>query len=322
MSQGPTTRARVRAAGVLARRLLREPLAQFALGGALLFLLWGAVRDRVPEAGEQMSAGGREVSRTVTVSARDLEVQRAGFRAAWKREPTPAELADLIETFVSEQVLFREGAALGLDEDDAVVRRRLIEKATTLARPSAPVGEPSPDELRRWYEIYQHRFLQPASLTLDQLYFDARKHPDPAAAATAARDQLAARPAGASLTGVGDDFVLPTTLDNRSDTQVAHLFGEEFARAVAAAPLDRWHGPVRSNYGVHLLRVRRRQPARTPPFEEVQKHVRADWLTAHNRGLRAAALALLPRYHLVIEPDVRQAVGNAPALAPFLERAR
>jgi hypothetical protein len=79
---------------------------------------------------------------------------------------------------------------------------------------------------------------------------------------------------------------------------------------------------VRSNYGLHLVRLTAKLPARMPSFEEAQKHVRADWLTAHNRGLRDAALGLLPRYQLEIDPAVRKALAGAPAIAPFLERGR
>jgi hypothetical protein len=318
--QSPSTRARIRAAGVLARRALREPLVQFAVGGGLLFLLYAAVQGRSPE---PEAGAGTPVAREVTIGPRDLELQRASFRAAWKREPDTGELADLMEAFISEEILFREGEALGLAQDDQVVRRRLIEKATALARPATPAGEPDAADLRRWYQMYRHRFQQPAAFSLEQLFFDARKHADPEAAAKAAlaslADQPAAKPAPA---GVGDDFVLPTTLNDRSQAQLSHLFGSEFTAAIEAAPVGRWHGPVRSSYGLHLVRVTARQAPRMPAFEEAEKHVRADWLTAHNRGTRDAALGLLPRYRLMIDPAVRQALSSAPAIAPFLERGR
>jgi hypothetical protein len=171
--------------------------------------------------------------------------------------------------------------------------------------------------------MYRHRFKQPAAFDLEQLYFDARKHADPQAAAKAALGQLVDAPAGKPApAGVGDDFVLPASLTDRSQAQLAHLFGAEFTAAIESAPIGRWHGPVRSTYGLHLVRVTARREPRMPPFEEAEKHVRADWLTAHNRGLRDAALGLLPRYRLAIDPAVRQALTGAPAIAPFLEKAR
>jgi peptidyl-prolyl cis-trans isomerase C len=318
------TRHGTRAGGgrLLARRLLREPLVHFGALGALLFGLWALARpagDQAPPAPGAATA----VSRTVAVTPRDLATLEAGFRASWKRDPGPEELADLVETFLGEEMLYREGLALGLDRDDVVVRRRLIEKATMLARPSAPTGEPSQAELRAWYQSYRHRFRRQAAATVEQLYFDGKRHPDPAAAARAALATLAGQAAGAAPpAGVGDSFVLPTRLEDRSELQLAHLFGPGFAAAVMAAPLGRWHGPVSSSYGTHLIRVARREPERLPPFEEIEKHVRADWLTAENRGLRAAAHNLLPRYRVELPPGLAARLAGAPALAPFLGRAR
>ena len=194
MTAAPSNRARLRGAGLLARRGIARTAGAVRAGGR------GAVPAvrRPPAARGRRSGrggGGAPVSRAVTIGPRDLEVQRASFRAAWKREPATSELADLMEAFISEEMLFREGAALGLDRDDAVVRRRLIEKATALARPSAPVSEPEAAELRRWYQMYPHRFQQPAAFSLEQLYFDARKHADARAAASAALAALASQPA-------------------------------------------------------------------------------------------------------------------------------
>jgi peptidyl-prolyl cis-trans isomerase C len=322
------TEARARDAGPRRayRLLLREPLVHFAALGALLFALWRLVQ---PSPGSQDGAASAAtpaaaVSRTVNVTARDVETLEAGFGAAWKRAPDAGELADLVEAFIGEELLFREGMALGLDRDDAMVRRRVIEKATMLARPSAPAAEPTADELRRWYELYPHRFRQPGSASLEQLYFDARRHADPQAAARAALGRLAGQPAGAPPpAGVGDSFVLPGNLSGRSEMQLAHLFGAEFAAAVMAAPLARWHGPVRSTYGFHLVRVSRREQARMPPFAEVEKHVRADWLTTETRGVRAAARNLSPRYRVELTglPEATRArLAGSPALAPFLGR--
>jgi hypothetical protein len=307
------------------RKLLREPLLHFALLGGAIFALWAALHRSPPDQLDEASAGGdRSVSRTVVVTAADVDTMRASFRAAWKRDPDPDELADQIQAFVSEEMLFREGTALGLDRDDVVVRRRIIEKMTVLARPTGNRGEPSRDELARWYQVYRHRFRRPAELSFSQLYFDAKKRADPLAAAGRALAALSTNPDAdaPALGALGDSFVLPATMVDKTEVQVAHLFGEGFARALMAAPVGSWQGPQRSNFGVHLFRVTRRQPGRLPPFEEIEKHVRADWLTVETRGLRAAAESLSPRYEVRLDPALPAALGQSPALAPLLRSRR
>jgi hypothetical protein len=301
-------------------KLLREPLVHFAVLGAMLFGLSALARRG---AADQRSAAPRPARRAVTIATSDIDAARAGFRAAQKREPNPQELADLVQGVISEELLFREGTALGLDRDDRVVRRRVIEKMTALARPAAPDSDPPREELARHYQSYRHRFVQPAAVSFEQLYFDPARRGDATAAASQALIGLAkAGAADPAPAGAGDTFVLPATMQRRSQLELAHLLGEGFATAVFAAPIGRWHGPVPSRQGVHLVRVIERVPERLPPFDEVEKQVRADWLTQETRGLRAAALTLLPRYEISLPPEMRQTLAAAPALAPFLERAR
>jgi peptidyl-prolyl cis-trans isomerase C len=305
-------------------KVLREPLVHFAVLGALLFALSALARRG---AADPRSHGATPVSgatpRTVTIAPSDVEAARTQFRAASKREPNPQELADLVQGVISEELLYREGMALGLDRDDRVVRRRVIEKMTALARPTAPDSDPPRDELARHYQAYGHRFVQPAAVSFEQLYFDAGRRGNATAAASKALATLAqAGVAQPAPDGTGDAFVLPATMKRRSQLELAHLLGESFAAAVFTAPIGRWHGPVQSRHGVLLVRVIEREPERLPAFDEVEKQVRADWLTQETRGLRAAALSLLPRYQIALPPELRQALAAAPALAPFLARAR
>ena len=199
----------------------------------------------------------------VSVRTSDVDDLRAGFRATQKREPIPAELADLVEEFVAEEMLFREGLSRGLDRDDRVVRRRVIDRMTELARPHAPTREPTRAELESWFRAYPHRFVQPATLTVEQLFFDPRRHPDAGAAAGRA---LALIEGGASVAPsrpvdeLADPTLLPRKLTDSTELELSHLFGHDFAAEAMAAPVGAWRGPVSSPHGAHLLRVLARQP--------------------------------------------------------------
>jgi hypothetical protein len=304
-------------------KVLREPLVHFAVLGAVLFGLSALARRGGADTRSRAADGVPSGRRTLTITASDVDAARATFRAASRRDPGPEELADLVQGVISEELLFREGLALGLDRDDRVVRRRLIEKMTALARPTPPASDPPRDVLVRHYQSHQHRFAQPEAVSFEQLYFDPKLRDDAAAAASKALAALAGAPAAdRAPTGVGDAFVLQAAMQRRSRLELAHLLGDQFAAAVFAAPVGRWHGPVPSKHGAHLVRVTERTAERLPAFEEVDKQVRADWLTEETRGVRAAALSLLPRYEIAMPAELRQTLAAAPAAAPFLERAR
>jgi hypothetical protein len=54
------------------------------------------------------------------------------------RSPTASESDRLVADYVREEVLYREALALGLDRDDLVVRRRLVQKMEMLALRDGP----------------------------------------------------------------------------------------------------------------------------------------------------------------------------------------
>ena len=73
------------------------------------------------------------------------------FEAVWRRRPTEAELAGLIEDFVREEVYYREALALGLDRDDTVIRRRLRQKMEFLSDAGAGALVADEAELRAYF---------------------------------------------------------------------------------------------------------------------------------------------------------------------------
>ncbi len=300
---------------------LRDPFVHFVVVGCAIFGLYAWVGgDDEPQ---PASGGAMQPDRRIVIGAAAIEGARDGFRRSWRREPAPEELGDLLETYVHEEVLFREGQALALDRDDVVVRRRVIEKMSSVARPATPVSEPSEEQLKRWYDRYQHRFAEVARFTVEQRFFDPKKRASATADASRVLGALAAAAREQSAAEIAaDDFVLPKLIDGKSELQVAHLYGEGFVAALRTAPVGRWAGPFASQFGQHLVFVVDRQAAHMPSFEQARKHVRADWLTINTRGLKAAAETLLPRYQVALDPTidaaVAQSVARARSMAPLL----
>jgi hypothetical protein len=270
-------------------KILKDPLLHFLVIGVCLFAV-SAYR------GETVRAGGERI----VVTAEQVAAARDAATVLQGREPTPAELALLIEPTVRDEVMYREALTLGLDENDDEVRRRLIEKMRYLTEDLADPAPTSADELRRFYADSPELFTIPPLATFDQVFFSPSERGTGLDAAVA--DGLAALRAGAPPAEVGDRTPLRETYENAPHEQVAVLFGDGLADAVFSLAPGDWVGPYRSDFGVHLVRLRARTEARLPPYEELEAQV-ADEFAARRRAARneAAYREMRAKYDVVIE---------------------
>ena len=142
----------------LISRLLREPLLQFLVLGAILFALYSLVDKRGVEAPEK-----------IVVSAARIANLADGFSRTWRRPPSKEELQNLIENYVRDEVFYRAGRAAGLDRDDVVIRRRVRQKMEFLAEEiSAP--EPSEGELASFLAANPDRFRTEDRLSFHHVF--------------------------------------------------------------------------------------------------------------------------------------------------------
>jgi peptidyl-prolyl cis-trans isomerase C len=272
--------------------LLREPLAHFLLGGAVLFALHGVFGAT--------DAGGR----AIVIGRQDIESLQQQFAALWKRPPTRAELEGLTEAQIREEVLYREGMALGLDRDDTILRRRIAQKMEFLIADTAVPDDPGDTVLRTYFDANRARYGEPPRVSFTHIYFslDAR---GARAQADAERVLRALQDPGAPARapGRGDRFALSYDYAVRTADQVDQEFGSGFGRQTLDLPPGLWRGPVRSAYGLHLVRVTERTPARPAVFEEARDRVVTDFVFEHRRDANEAAYhKLRDRYTITIAP--------------------
>jgi hypothetical protein len=278
-------------------KFLRDPLFHFLILGAGLFMVFSLVNSSVSVPAEQIVIDETQALR--------LAEQ---FQRTWMRPPTRLELQGLAEDFVKEEILYREARALGLDQDDLVIRRRMRQKMEFLNADLAEREQPTDADLRTFMEVRPEMFRSPGRVSLRQIYLDPDGPDGPVA--ERARDvlkRLSADPeGGTSADAEGDPTLLPRELNAATEAGVARIFGDAFAAALADAPVGRWFGPVESGYGVHLVRVSAREPGRLPALDEVRPAVEREWSAARRAEADSRFYeALRARYAVEIEmpPD-------------------
>src|SRR5215470_15632806 len=146
--------------------MLREPLLHFLIIGAALFGIYSYMnRGRM----------GIDPSRQIVVSLDDLRVMDTYFVSQWHRQPTPQEFQAMVEDKVREEVLYREGLAMGLDKDDTIVKRRMAQKMQFLTEDVAAAHEPSTAELKAWFQKNADKFALPGRYSFRHIYFSPDK---------------------------------------------------------------------------------------------------------------------------------------------------
>ncbi len=278
------------------RKLIKDPLVHFLLVGVVLFAI-SAWR------GQSVSTGREEI----VVTAEQVAQARAAAAVLQGREPTAEELEALIEPTVRDEVLYREALALGLDENDDEVRRRLVEKMTYLTQDLADPEPSSEATLREFYEANPDTFTIPALVSFDQVFFSPGTRGDALEADAAAG--LAALRAGRTPAEVGDRTPLRESYDDAPREQVAVLFGDELADALFGTAPAEWTGPFRSDFGLHVVRLRGRSDARLPPYDEIAARVAEEYGAQRRREANERAYReMRARYDIIIE---QPAAGTA-----------
>ncbi len=265
-------------------RLLREPLLHFATIGGLIFLLFAAVNDR-----REMPAN------VIVITAGRIDQLATSFSSVWKRSPTPDEIKALIKGEVREEVYYRDALALGLDKNDAIVRRRLKQKMEFLTDTGAYLQKPAAGELKAYLAANAKTYRHGARLAFEQIYLG--KSPKPASIAqllSALRSNSVPDPFT-----LGKRTFLPTQLRPSLPNAVDSLFGRGFFEQLAKFPSGVWNGPVTSTYGAHLVRIVRSMPARMPSLDEVRDAVLRDWTAAKARALRERDFAKRRKRYVV-----------------------
>jgi len=269
--------------------LLKDPLVHFLLIGAVLFALlrW-------------QSDGGRENPQEILIAAEQVTQLRQATAVLQGREPTRAELEQLVEPAIREEVYYREALALGLDVEDDEVRRRLVEKMQYLTEDLVDPEPASEEELRAFFDAAPERFLIPELVTFDQVFFSPSTRGD--ALAGDVEEALAALRDGAEPADVGDRTPLQERFEDAPRERVAVLFGEGMTNAVFTLPPGDWSGPYQSDFGAHLVRVISRSVARQPTFDQVREQAREAFAADRRRTANERAYAeMRARYDVVVD---------------------
>jgi hypothetical protein len=275
-------------------RLFTEPLIQFLIIGAGIYGAYAMFGTPEEDFRDTL----------VHVDSNRINAFISEWESRWNRPPTREEIDGLIQSYIKEDVLYRQAVAMGLNEDDPITRRRMAQKLEFLTSDLAMMVKPAEGVLEQYFVDNSEAYQAPDRMTFCQVFFDPDSRGDSTledVAEALLKLQAAGVPTEESMQ-VGDGFMLQSDFVSVTATEAARQMGTGFVDAVVQLQPGLWHGPVLSGYGVHLVYVYSYEKSPPAVFEDVQAAVLENWQFEQREQFNADFLEnLRTRYEIVID---------------------
>jgi len=230
------------------------------------------------------------------------------------------ELEALVSDYVREEVLYREAKALKLDENDFTARQRLIQQLNFINQGVLfSAIKLSDQELNQYLEQNRARYRVRPRVTFTHVYFSREKHGNEGARglAEAKLDELQKGevPFHEAL-GHGDRFLYHHNYVNKEADEIQSHFGEAMKKSLfeKIGKGRGWFGPLRSDYGFHLVLVTQHRPGHEPDLDEVRSRVEQDATRARvDEELAKVTQTIIDEYEVEVAGELQK------ELAPSLD---
>jgi hypothetical protein len=260
---------------------LREPLLHFIVLGALLFAVDYALKGKDDEAENTIVVGSDVNSQAVHT-----------FETTRGRKPNAEELEALHRVWLDNEVLYKEGLALGVDKGDPAIRERVIFKALSVVDSNVKLPPVDDKVLRAWFDGHRDKkYDEPARFDFEEAALSGNN------SEPAVRDFVNALNNGTP----GDAKAGLRVFKARPRPNLVQSFGPEFAQALEQAKPGIWHA-LKTKEGWRAIRLNAIAAPKPAAYESVRGIVLQDWkdsIAAEQRTLAVRALA--KKYKIVYD---------------------
>ena len=259
---------------------LREPLLHFVLLGGLLFTA------------DHFLTANADDPHTIIVSAEVDKEARETFRAARGQEPDEKQLAALRQVWLDNEVLYREGLALRVDQGDATIRERVIFKALNIVEAGLKLPPVDDKALSDWFEAHRDKYDEPARYDFEEAVLSGDN------SETGVRSFV-----NELNTGTGSTRAGLRVFKGRPHVNLVQGYGAEAAKAIEDTPAGEWRA-VQTRDGWRAMRMDAVTAGKAASFEVMRNVALQDWTDATMAELRTAGVrALAKKYKIRFEGD-------------------
>ena len=267
------------------KQALGQPLLHFVLLGAVIF------------AADQYLANFRDDTRAIQVASVAQREMRDMFVAGMKREPSADDMRILVERWVDNEVLYREGLALGVDRGDSAIRDRVIFKTLSIAQSGLSLPALDEAQLRAWFEARRDRYDQPARFDFLEAVLQGDATPHVVKGFVDALNGAGQSQAESGL----------RVFKDRPRNNLLLSYGPEFTAALETSPPGKWQA-LTSQEGLRVVRLESIKPGSSADFEDLKTHLYQDWRDDTKALLTTQAVREMgKKYRVQLEPEATSA---------------
>lgn len=279
---------------------LKEPLLHFLLIGCVFFFIY------------DMKNGPTVNTKSIVISKAEIEHLKVLWTKTRQRVPTQSELQMLIDHEIREKIMYREALALGLDQGDSFVRRRLAQKMEFFSSNIADLAKPSEEELLQYMSAHKKMFRSPVKINFTQIYIDPSKHKLQTYSQTLL-DTLDSKKNEVDitlLTELADSNMFKQFYTGESEYSLKKVFGEVFVKELFALPVQTWQGPILSSYGEHLIFIHSVTRSQQEPLNLVRDKVVMEYKAQKRKEMDKVFYGNLRKsYDVTVESDHVESQG-------------
>jgi hypothetical protein len=231
------------------KKLYQDPLVLFVIFGVLVFSLYNYLQEAA------------DIPVELSDDNRTMFVKQ--FELLTGRTATQADIAEIEQNYIQEEVLFREALAAGIHLTDSEIRGKLIEEMRYQA--TGELSEPNEQDLVQYYLKHIKRYAIEPSLSFQHVFFEQQPESE-------ILDKLIA---GETITG--DEFWRGRVLPNYGISMIRGMFGKSFLDSLTSATTNEWYGPKQSMFGWHFVKVTGSHPSMPLTFEQAKMQVSNDY---------------------------------------------
>lgn len=261
------------------KRFTQEPLLLFIAIALAIFAL------------DYFIALSKDDPKAIVVTPEVRQEAKQIFINAMKREPTPNDMKILIDRWIDNEVLYREGLALGLDKGDTTIRERVIFKALSVTQ--AEITLPKLDEggLQQWFKDHADQYDTPALIHFQEALPSAKP----------SQDEL--KTFVSALNGKGQSK-LDSSLEifkDRPRFTIVDSYGDEFTQALEKLKPEGEWALLDSKAGNRVVRLVSIKPGEKAVFEQVKAKVYTDWKNQTAAELSTKAIRDMGKKYKIID---------------------